>query len=511
MTIYYQDPRIGEKNQNSTDVLGDEATTPSQAPNQAPQPSQASAPAAPQAQAQTPQKAQNMPKQSPRSGMFTNTRQYIEKNKPKASQMAGAATQNLQKQASSIQQQADARKQALQRQLDTNRSKMEQDKAFAQQMVAQAGQQPAQATQPGTPGAQPSAQDDFARFRQIASGATQAGYGNVEDFNIAKQELAARQLAGQADRAETATGRREMLAETFGKDRAYTRGQSSLDELILGGDPAARQQMIQQTQEATEGLTKGLGSMRKDALANIAGLRREAEGVGEYATGLATQAQQDVKTAAEAEAQRRMETFGADQKAFEEALASGNVTADMLDRFIGKQQYQSMIDEARKRQAVIADYVDDATFGFRSANKSKRKADIAGLSRKELKKRRNEYIAQARAKGSNLTTGQLHNMFQEQIQADIKAQKITKDTIRNRLLELSKTGKLGQYLSGPKADTITAQNVASPEQLARYQALAGLAGKASDWLPEYQQKAATGRAKFKAGDVSGLYKNLIKV
>lgn len=238
---------------------------------------------------QAPQSAGRRPSEGGKgsSGQFTNIRKYMEANKPQATKMAGAAGAQTQKQSQAIGQQVQQQKQQLQQQIQQNQSKLGQAQDFAQQQL--------QAAQSG----QELKQEDVSRFRNLATG--KEAFNDVQEMNLAKQQVAARRLQQQAAGAGTEQGRRDLLKQAFGRGgRQYTRGQQGLDDLIVSGSADARKQLVDQTRGAAEAAQAGIKQAQQQQLRDIAGLEQQGQ---QFRTGLEEQttgAQQGIVTEADA-------------------------------------------------------------------------------------------------------------------------------------------------------------------------------------------------------------------
>lgn len=252
---------------------------------------------APQGSQTTPQSAQRRPSEGGKgsSGRFTNIRKYIQANQPQATKMASAAGAQTQKQAQAIGQQVQQQQDKLKQQIQQNQAKMGQAQEFAQQQI--------QAAQSG----QELKQEDVSRFRQLATG--QEKFQDVQNMNLAQQQVAARRLQQQAAQAGTEQGRRGLLKQAFGEGgRQYTRGQQGLDELIVSGSAEAREQLAQQTQQAAEAAKTGIRQAQIGEARDIAALQQAGEqfqrGLGEQTTqaaeGIVTEADAALAAAQEA-------------------------------------------------------------------------------------------------------------------------------------------------------------------------------------------------------------------
>ena len=195
------------------------------------------------------------------SGMFNNINKYIEKNKPQAQEMATAVSQDFGKKAQEIQQNAAQKQQAQQQGLQANQQTLDTSRQFAENQVNQI-MNPTQ--QDSAPVVYNPSTEDADRFQSLMKGNIE-GVNQVQDLNLAQQNIKAGALQQLADTAGTEQGRRNMLGDTFRKQGEYTRGMSGLDNLITSGNDQAREGLIQGVQNQANNLTSGLSSIQTEA------------------------------------------------------------------------------------------------------------------------------------------------------------------------------------------------------------------------------------------------------
>lgn len=184
-----------------------------------------------QAGAQAPQANKG---KTPKSGMFTNIKKYIQANKPSAERMAKATAEVAQKDVTGVQKALDTQRQQFQQRVQQAQQQQQAKQQTGQQLVQQAMQgkdfDPTQ----------------FGQFRQFLTG--QQKFTNVGDIDQSGVQAGLERVGKQIEESITEQGRRNLLTQAFGKGpRQYTKGQQSLDQLLL-----------QRTKEGFEGLTKGL-------------------------------------------------------------------------------------------------------------------------------------------------------------------------------------------------------------------------------------------------------------
>lgn len=194
------------------------------------------------------------------SGTFTNLQQYSQANQGGAQRMTQAATQNVAQQGKQVQQQAQQQAAKTQSDIAANEAKIAQEQAFARDVIGRAGQADV-------------ADSDYERFRSAVTGQTQ--FNDVRDLDLSKQMVQSQKLQQQAQAAGTDAGRMDILRQTLGKGREYTRGQTNLDAALVARDEQARQglqqgiqQAAQQTQQALQ-QTSGDVSARRQALQRL--------------------------------------------------------------------------------------------------------------------------------------------------------------------------------------------------------------------------------------------------
>jgi len=206
------------------------------------------------------------------SGMFTNIKSYVEKNQPAAQKMAGAVSQNVGDQASQIREQAEKKASDQKAALEANQKIMDQQKQEAANIIhSQTGiavggfQPPVQPAQPQVEQPQVDAEAQSKRFQELMQ--TPTGISQVGDLNLGQQQAKTQALQQMAQGANTEQGRMNLLKNTFGNqgETQYTRGLSGLDQLVVSGDQAAREQMIKGTQDQANQLQQQIANVGSEA------------------------------------------------------------------------------------------------------------------------------------------------------------------------------------------------------------------------------------------------------
>jgi len=258
--------------------------------------------------------AQNKKSGSASSGMFTNVQKYVERNRPQAQKMAKAVTQDFSKQAGEIAQQAKEKREQQRAQLDTNIGTMQTQYAQGADIIGsimEGGYTP-QTSSVFTPQQQTEVDpmEDMRQQFEAGGGGDEAAWQQYQDkklkemlkgpqierlgeLNLSQQNLRAQALANLAQGSDREQFRKGLMRQTFG-DRGYTRGQSALDDLILGGSKAAREQIIGGTKGAADTLTKALAGVQEASRKQVGEQDILADQFSEELKGIAQQAAQKV-------------------------------------------------------------------------------------------------------------------------------------------------------------------------------------------------------------------------
>lgn len=184
-------------------------------------------------------------------------------------------------------------------------------------------------------------EEEVGRFRDIVTGQTK--FDDIA-YDTGKQQRAAQALMEKAQRADTEQGRRELLRDAFGQDR-YTSGMTSLDQLILGSDAGAREQIAEATRGTAEALTGDISEARRQALSTVAGLTSESKTLREQ-LGSDVEAQQE---ALRSGLEQRLETGeGLFETDLQRALETGGLSdqeLEMLGLEEGQKLYGTNIED----------------------------------------------------------------------------------------------------------------------------------------------------------------------
>jgi len=480
-------------------------------------------------------------KKAPRasSGAYTNIQKYVEKNQPQAQKMAGAVSKDIGKQAESIRNAVESQKAQKENILQTNAQSIQGATDWAKDLVGNISgtQQPTTQVTPSdqevatTPEPFQPSEEDITRFQSLMQGNVQ-GVQAPQDLNIRKDQAQANALQQLAGTADTEAGRRNLLQQTFQKQGDYTRGMSGLDQLITSGDQAAREQLV----TGTQGQAQTLQDQLRSALQGYQAQQREQQvqlgGLGERIEGFGTEAVSGIQTATEQELVNRMGDFGTDQQEFEQALARGEVTQEQLQNYLGEGSVQNMLSEARRRQDELSDYLQN-TKDFATVDEDSRYLDLVGLNADQVRKDYGDFINQRMSEydeqnpvydpnkyygnvsgsdkyGDSTERSQVYAKakqdFKDSLANQVRSQKVDEQLILDNLLQAANQGSL--QLSGPSALNLSAEDVATPEQVKRYNALQQLIGSSQEWTPEMITEAPEEKGALKTEDYN-IYKNLL--
>ena len=272
--------------------------------------------------------------QKPSSGMFTNIRSYLQANQGGGERIAQSVGQNIGRDAQQIQQGVQQAQQRTQGDIDRNKQLLADEKAFATDLLGRAGtavgrediesyersvlgenydkfkeEEAAIRNRPlphdigpnsANERARKKQQQDFEalreqynldylnnprdeeyqRFRDLAEGRTQ--FRDVRDLDIGSQRMQADNLSRLADRVGIDEGRLELLQRTFGNQgNQYTRGQSSLDNLMFAGSEEGRQAL----QDTVQGQSQNVRDLLTGTEQEVAARRQALDQMNRNLSG----------------------------------------------------------------------------------------------------------------------------------------------------------------------------------------------------------------------------------
>jgi hypothetical protein len=207
-------------------------------------------------------KRADTPSKTAGSGMFTNLKKYVEANKPKTKEMAGAVVKDISGQAEKIKSNvAEKRKQVS----GSEAYKQEQARLQGGEQTTQSALQKAQS-------GQMLSADELDRFKALQSGT--GAYEGFKAVDLAEQQQKARSLEQLGQQATTAEGSEQAIQQTFGKDiQDYTAGERGLDLFLLGQDKEAKQLLQEGVTGATTGIESDVAAQQAESQAAVQALR----------------------------------------------------------------------------------------------------------------------------------------------------------------------------------------------------------------------------------------------
>ena len=227
--------------------------------------------------------ATRSPKQPARSGMFTNIKQYVEKNQPSAQNLAGAV-------GSTVQRSADIAKKGLQASQQQYKSLMDEgtlsniDAAVGE--VKSAAESAAYKKLPKEINNQQNSNIvDDKRLRSILD-ATYKGPRDLYEIGSYGESInkaaEAERLRNQLDSAMYNT---ELLEKSLRKPGSrYTKGSQMLDQFILGSSKS--QEQLQKIKEDTKNISKYVQNVNKQAKIDALDRAIQAENVRKQARNI---------------------------------------------------------------------------------------------------------------------------------------------------------------------------------------------------------------------------------
>lgn len=183
------------------------------------------------------------PTTKPRSGMFSNIQQYVQKNQPQGQKMAQAVGEKSQKNIQDLSQSIEAKKKAQTNELQNVTNQFTQQKDMASNILENVNN-PNQISN-----------EQIDQFRDIYS----QGF-NIEDpakVDFSQERRRLQELQNMQD-LNTEAGRRQSLQETFRPQGEYGSGAAALDSILLSQAPdtlsSLRDQINAQREQALGGI-----------------------------------------------------------------------------------------------------------------------------------------------------------------------------------------------------------------------------------------------------------------
>lgn len=234
-------------------------------------------------------------------------------------------------------------------------------------------------------------EQEVAKFRELATG--QKTFKDVQDMNLAAEQVKQQQLAAQAEALKSFEGRAGQLRETFGKNRQYGQGSSTLDSLLL------QRQGLPQVLETTKGIQQGLGEQIKGTKqfgsSELARLLQENKA---FAQGLQTAAETGqtgvISAVDQLRAQRAAERAAQLQENLNPFLTQEQQElADLENYYGGEAVRQRLVDASRQR--LGGGFEQNLMNSVINSNKQKAIANIPDKktfeSNRELKRKYGDY------------------------------------------------------------------------------------------------------------------------
>ena len=405
------------------------------------------------------------------SGMFTNIQKYVDKNKPQAQRIAGAVTQDVGKQAEQIRQAAQEKQQQQQQTLQANQNLIQQNQDWAQQQV--------QGIMGGETTPQQPSQEDISKFQNLMQGNVQ-GIQQVGDLNLAQQQNRASALARLAEGAGTEQGRRNLLGETFRKQGDYTQGMSGLDQLITSGDKTARESLVTGIGEQAQGLQSQLGDISTQARQGLASQQQALKGLGGEITSLGTEAASGIKSDIQSKVDQEQATRQAIMEGFDptqtdfynrvqelKAIYNPELSGLKLSRLLNAgagslwgRNWDDFISDS-SRFSSYDDLVNKAQF-------SQKEQNMLGLGPEEMRYFNDATLYELNPLGSRIA----NKLANYNLESDLATQ-------------LEKAGATRGSFNENR--DLTLANLASEDQISRYNALKSLLGQSDIITPESKQ------------------------
>lgn len=197
------------------------------------------------------------------SGQFTNLKQYIDANKPKANQIAGAITGQFGQEAQKVKSGLQSQQSQFEQEATQKAGALEESRKFSEGLLQKASEQGQQATA-----------DETSRFKNILSGNER--YDNLQQKDLTAQEMQAGQLENKAKQAQLSSGRNQMLQDVFGK-RQYTKGQQAIDSFLLGTDKGARESIAKTAKAGVSDIAGQIKSVKDTQAQRISELQNKQQ------------------------------------------------------------------------------------------------------------------------------------------------------------------------------------------------------------------------------------------
>lgn len=226
-------------------------------------------------------------------------------------------------------------------------------------------------------------EEDAKLMQQYMSG--DYGQEEVGPFAVGEQQRKLDALAQLAESASREEGRSELLRESFGQDREYTRGQSALDAALLGGDPEVIGKLQEQLETAVGTESEKVSGIKEAILKQMAQAGFDEKETLEAIEGKITEADEALLEQQELEGAAQVEAFQQQQKEIKEAFQKGTITMDQMN-LIDEGSLQSAKDSITRiaEQSLIPQLSSSNNHVRRKAKE--RLASIQNMSLDNFKK-----------------------------------------------------------------------------------------------------------------------------
>lgn len=216
-----------------------------------------------------------------RSGSFTNLNRYVEANKPQAGRLTSKITQNFDSQAGKVESALSQKQNLLRDRLQQNQEARNKASEQAQGIVDSAARTGNLSS------------NDLGTFRDYMSGNRRSigdqSFNTLESQDVSPQQARINELRKLSEDSRNVQGRADLLNQTFGSGRRdYTRGQQSLDNLLLQGTNQSGK-LAQNLSQRSDELNRSLDDYRSNEQAtldqDIANQEAFQTGLTDYTTG----------------------------------------------------------------------------------------------------------------------------------------------------------------------------------------------------------------------------------
>lgn len=408
------------------------------------------------------------PTQPKGSGRFTNIYKYIGANRPQSQRLAETVVGGVQKQAGGIKSGLQQEQQAFQQSLQPEKQRLAGGSEFIGSTISQA----------------PQAVQDIGKFRAFQQFRTEQGpFQSMQAPQFARSQQEAQSLEQAANAAARSGGKTELLSRTI-KSPTYTTGQRSLDQLLLEGTRGARDTFLQGVKQATTGLGAGVKTAQEAGATELLGLKEQAHELGQEANRKLTGEGGAIPSLLTDLDKRILQAREQQGKGFEGLKTNLLQGADLT------QQNMDLMGVPREIQNEFAYYYNR----LRPKTLKEKVMSGEGLTSRDIELL--GFKPEQEAEIQRMYGGNVYG-FRTNLQNQIKDMQDAALAARTGSSQIDPT----QFLSALSPDLITRANVATPEEFAKYGALAKLADLQDLALrPEQMGMASTALNKLGSFD-----------